>query len=163
MLAHPLELLARHDGRAVGGDPDSARDLGGRRPEVAGHDDDPDAGLMAQAHGLGDLGAWRVEERDEAEQAQLALGILASLRGLLGGREPASCDREHAQPLGRVALENGQDLGSVRVRQRDVVVRAADQRRARQHLLGGALRVDGEAPVLRSSTVDMSRNVGSKR
>ena len=66
------------DGDAVRCDPDTACDLGGGRAVVAGHDGDPDSGFVAAGDSLGDLGPGRVEERDEAEQAQLALGVLAA-------------------------------------------------------------------------------------
>ena len=97
-LGHLLELLAGDDRRAVARDPDPARDLGRGRPVVAGDDDDPDAGGVAARDRLRHLGPRRVEQRDEAEEAQPASA--SSRRS--GTPAPGSVlprDGEHAQAL----------------------------------------------------------------
>ncbi len=103
---------------------------------------------MTAFHGLGHVGTRRIEETDEAEQAQVVLGILASVgrRGPVWQAPPG--DREDAESLRGPAFEDLEDLGARRVVERDMVVGAADQRRPPEKLFGSALRVNREAAVL---------------
>ena len=102
---------------------------------------------------------------DEAEEARLALGLLAPSGS---GRRRASAppgDGEHAQALAACA-RGGATLDAA---PHGAVERRARSRRRppiasqrREHLLGRALRVHARARRPRSSTVDISRSVGSK-
>ena len=102
-LAEAVELLAGDDRGVLARDADAMGDRGRRQAVVAGDDDDADAGLVARGDGVGDLCAGRVEHRDQAEEAEVAFGLLADLRYGRGRLQPALGDGEDAQPLPGVA------------------------------------------------------------
>ena len=102
---------------------------------------------MAPRDRPSDLGPRRVEEPDETEQAEAALGLFALVRRLRAIGQAPTRDRENAQSQRRVALENIEYLVAVGIGERKMVGRASDHRRPRQHLLGRALDMDREAAV----------------
>ena len=103
---------------------------------------------MAARDGVRDLGPRRIEHRDEPEQAEPALGLLAALwRRRIDG-EPAARDAEHAQAAARVARDATLDLLALRRAQGSLLAVPADDRRAeRQERLGRALGVHPQASV----------------
>ena len=148
VLAQGLELISGDDRRAVPGDAHSAGDLRCRQPVVAGDDDDPDPRPVAVRNRLGDLRSRGVEERDQAEQAELALRVVAAIGSLPAARQSPPRDGEHPKPLRGPAFEHGQDFVPVGLFQRLVVLGTSDEGRALEHLLGRTLRVHGDPSVL---------------
>src|SRR5690348_4868898 len=63
---------------------------------------DTDAGCVAAAHGLRNLATQRVEQRDKADEAQVALDVFPAVEGSLGGQDSAG-GAEHPQALRGVA------------------------------------------------------------
>jgi hypothetical protein len=76
-LVPVVEVLGGHDPRFSAADPDLTRDRGYRQRMVTGDDDDADPGGVASRDRAGRLGPRRVEYRDQAEEAQAALGDFA--------------------------------------------------------------------------------------
>ena len=109
-------------------------------------------------------GARRVDHRDEAEQDEVALGVLAPLPAIAVAepaarrrRAPAGPGRRRPstiglEPLAAPAASSGR---SRRRRRRDAAA-------AWQHRLGRALGVRPSSSPSRSSTVDISFSTGSK-
>ena len=91
-------------------------------PVVARDDEDADSGRVAARDGVGDLGPRRVEQRDQPEQDEVALGVLARRRAAPappGSRRRATRD---AESLRGVALENREHRSRpVGIRERHVV------------------------------------------
>ena len=141
-LAHGAELGPRHDPSAVRRDADPPSHLGGGQAVVAGDDDDADAGGVAAGDGLGHVRARRVEQRDEADEAQIALGVLA-LAGhrLVAGRRAARDAEDAEAALGRL-LDLVEQLRAHRRGQRSRLTAAVERRGAtiEQHV-GRTLRV----------------------
>ncbi len=129
-------------------DPDLAGDRGRGERMVARDHDDPDPGGVAAGDGFGDLGARRVQHRDQPQEAESLLGLLARRR--LAAPDLALREREHAQPFPCVALDPLRDLRAGGVLERRLAaVAAQDGRAAGQHRLGGALGVEPGAGAVR--------------
>jgi hypothetical protein len=99
-VARAVELGARDDANAVRDDAGTPGDRRAGRAGVAGDHDDPDPRPPAARDRVRNLGPRRVEQRDQADEDQSALDLLA-LAGGLDRRERPHRDRQHAQPLGR--------------------------------------------------------------
>ena len=147
-LAHLIQLRAGDDRHPVACDADPARDLGGRQPVVACDDEDPDSRLVAAGNRLCHLRPWGIEENDQAEQAQIALGVLPPLGWRRAVRKAPACDGQHAQPLRRIAFDREEHPLPVALGKGHVVVRPPDRAGAAKHLLRRPLRMHGDAPVL---------------
>ena len=101
---------------------------------------------MAAGDGLRHLGPGRVEERDEPEQGELSLGLLAHRGSVVAGRQLPAGDREDAEPGGGIELDALEHRGPSCVVERLLApVGAKDRNGAAEHRLGRPLRVDDEA------------------
>ena len=128
--------------------PTLAGDRGGGQPVVAGDHVDADAGPVQPGDRGGNLRPQRVEHGCHPGQAQVLLGVLAlgGDRGP-GGQHPAG-NGQHPQAALRVAGHDARGLVAVGGGDRHVAVAAADPGDPGQDLLGRALGVHHQAPVL---------------
>jgi hypothetical protein len=110
---------------------------------VAGDHDDPDPGGVTARYGVSHLGPGRVEHRGQAEEAQVAFGVLA-VPGQRGA-QVAGGEGQHPQAAGGVGVDHAGDFATGRrVERRDRAVGAADGGAGRQDRLRGALGVDAQ-------------------
>ena len=102
-LGHRVELGAGDHLHPAGADADLAGDRRGGQPVVAGDHVDPDARPVHLPDRGRDLGAGRVEHRDQPEQAQVPFGVrpLAGDCPIRRGRRAAAERRAPAARAGR--------------------------------------------------------------
>ena len=130
-LAHRVQLLAGDHGRVLADDTDLAGDRGCREAVVAGDHDDPDARAAWQrATASATSGPRRVEHRDEPEEAELALRLLATLGDGIGVAQCAAGDGQHAQPAAGLRVDQGRELAALGVGQRTLATVGAEDARA---------------------------------
>ena len=103
-LVTVVEPLRVDDDEVLATDPDLAGDRRRGQWMIAGDDDDPDPCAVTAGDRVADLGTRRVEHRDQTEEAQLTLGLLARGDRCTGRQVPPS-ERQHAQPFLRVRLD----------------------------------------------------------
>jgi hypothetical protein len=76
-LVAMVEASCVHDPQVLTADTDLPRDCGrGKRMATSDHDD-AHAGRVTPGHSLGYLGSGRIEHRDEPEEAEIPLDLLA--------------------------------------------------------------------------------------
>ncbi len=92
-----VELVARSRPRIAAADADPPGDRRRGEAVIAGDDDDPDAGRVAARDRVGHLRPRRVDHRDQAEQDEVALGVLAPRRD---GSSPSRRRRRRPAPAG---------------------------------------------------------------
>ena len=80
---------------------------------VARHHDDADPGVVATSDSIGDLGSRWVEQCDDAEQAEVTLDPLTSVRHVSRRQHPPS-NSEHAQATAGARLDDAGRLGRPR-------------------------------------------------
>jgi len=79
---------------------------------------------MGADNGVSDFGAWRVGHGDDAEQAQVALGLFAGERKGEAVVQMAMGDGHDAQAALRVPVDDPTELGSVGIGERAVLALA---------------------------------------
>ena len=114
---------------------------------VACDDDEADAGAAAASNGLGDLRPGRIEQRNEPEQDEVALGVLPPLRRQHSLRQPPTGHREHAETLRRVALDHREHPDAVALAERHISAGRSERGRTREHLLRRTLHVQRQPAV----------------
>ena len=141
-----IEPLRVDDDEVLAADPDLAGDRRRGQWMIAGDDDDPDPCAVTAGDRLADLGAGRVEHRDQTEEAQLTLGLLARGDRCAGWQGPPG-ERQHAQPVLRVCLDAMHDALTLRRVERELPgVPGEDRDAAGQDLFRSALGVKPLAP-----------------
>ena len=156
--ASPVTVRA---GRARS-DPDLMGDLGGRDAVVAGDDVDANPGAVRTGDGLCDLGARRVVQGHDAEQAQVTFHAVPVV-GAAG--KVAVGNSEEAEPTAGVAVEDaGISERSWSVRARSDPTSVASRQHFANTASGAPFELTQTPPVVESaSTVVIMRRRGSNR
>jgi hypothetical protein len=90
-----------------------------------------------------DLGTGRIEERDQPDEAQVALDVVTRLRLRQGASQPPPGDAQHAEPRARIPADRLLDAVAFRGVDGTLVAGGVEHGRAAlEHLLGRPLRVD---------------------
>ena len=153
IVGHGVELASDNDTSRLVADSHLTRDLGRSLCVVARNDVDADACLVAGGDRARHLGSRWVEQRDEAQESEVAFSV-AAVRWPGCGVELAICDRQHPESPARKRIRGRCHSSAIGVGNLSVAVDVEDGRASRYDRLRGALHMEAGA---RANHVDSRR------